>query len=353
MAGRLVGPAHHRRAVRAVTGPRRALHDAGGCGRRRRHVDRHRVRCRAATVVLGGQEELRCPRRVGRLGRRRQDPAGGVEVPALQAGVVEERALQVVAARSRAEEPVAHQVAGADLELERLADPDGLGRVGDQQRRQLVLRGDLAHGGVHALCVRLLEAGVRRQLAGRAVPAEHVQAVVVAVPASGRYGAGGRGGGRGRGVGGDRCARLGGSCGLGRGRVDRSPRRPGPGSFRVTGRSAAAPAPVAVTAPLALAPPLPCGRRPGARRGLGVGSRRLGVDVAVWATGTTSCSCGSMFMPSCVAGVGRQVELGGTAVVTRGRRDHHGDRGRRDGDEAANAPGTGRGVELHRCLDRG
>ena len=144
----------------------------------------------------------------------------------------------------------------------------------------------------------------------------------------------------------------------GRGRVARSPRRPGPGSSSASPGRVAAPAPVVVAAaPLARDAAAAAWSSPRRRR-LGVGLRGRGrrhgladghdvvlLRVHVHAVG--------------VARVGRQVELGGTAVVTRGRRDHHRDRGRRDGDEAADAPGTGRGVELHRWprsgwgLDRG
>ena len=105
------------------------------------HVDRHGVR---------GRDRRRCPAVArknsgvllasGAVRVDGEDPARGVEVAALQAVAVEERALQVVAARGGAEEPVAHQVAGADLELEASStrtDPRG---AGDQQRRQVSSR---------------------------------------------------------------------------------------------------------------------------------------------------------------------------------------------------------------------
>ena len=53
-----------------------------------------------------------------------------------------------------------------------------------------------------------------------------------------------------------------------------------------------------------------------------------------------------------VPGVAGHVHLGGAAVVAGGRRDHHGDRGRRDGDDAADSPRAGGGV-LHRCASIG
>src|SRR4051794_26562577 len=165
----LVRPGHHRGAVRAVTGPRGALQGAGGGGGGARDVDRDRVGPGAAGVVLGGQEERRRAGRVRGLVRVRQDPAGGVEVAALQAGAVQHRALQVVATGRGTEEPVADQVAGADLELEALADADGLRRGGDQQGGQLVLRGDRTHRGRDAGRVGALEARVelQRVLTGR------------------------------------------------------------------------------------------------------------------------------------------------------------------------------------------
>src|SRR6185437_4255654 len=104
----------------------------------------------------------------------RQHAAGGVEVAADQALVRQERALQVVPALGGREEPVADQVARADLQRERLADLDILRSVDDEQRRVLVGRADLTERGADA-AVAVLEPGVRGQLAVAAVVAEDLQ----------------------------------------------------------------------------------------------------------------------------------------------------------------------------------
>src|SRR5690606_37357009 len=111
----LVGPLHHRNAVRAVTGPRGALGDTGL--RQVRHLDGDGVRLRAATAVLRGHEERGHRRGVDRLVGGGEHPARGVEVTPGQAVLGEERRLQVVAARRSGEEPVADQVAGAHPQL--------------------------------------------------------------------------------------------------------------------------------------------------------------------------------------------------------------------------------------------
>src|SRR5690606_7584168 len=84
--------------------------------------------------------------------------------------------------RGSAEEAVADQVAGAHRDRELLAGLHGLRRLGDQQRRALLLGRDLAERGVDA-ARRLLEPVVRLQVAVRAVPAEDVEPVVVLVAA--------------------------------------------------------------------------------------------------------------------------------------------------------------------------
>src|SRR5690606_31101864 len=58
---------------------------------------------------------------------------------------------------------------------------------GDEQRRVVLHRADLAHLCVHTVRVLTLEAGVQRKVALGAVPAEDVQAVVVAILATGRH----------------------------------------------------------------------------------------------------------------------------------------------------------------------
>jgi hypothetical protein len=103
-----------------------------------------------------------------------------VDVPALKAGLVEERAFQVVATDSRAEEPVAHQVARADLDLEPRAHLHDKGGLTDQQRRVVGRLADLAElGGDAALA--LLETGVRLQVAAATIPRENLQPVVSAI----------------------------------------------------------------------------------------------------------------------------------------------------------------------------
>ena len=112
--GRVWLARHHRGAVRAVTGPRGALQGAAWRS------------CPGTSIVTGPSRHRRCPGWPGRTRAPpeesgassvlRQDAARGVEVTALQALVVQERALQVVAARGGTEEPVADQVAGAHLE---------------------------------------------------------------------------------------------------------------------------------------------------------------------------------------------------------------------------------------------
>ena len=183
----------------------------------------------AAAVVLGGQEERR--RRATSRGPRPVDGSIRQAVwkwPRCRPCAVEERALQVVAARGRAEEPVAHQVAGADHELEGLVDPDVPGELVISSEGSWSSGGDLTHGGAHALRVRRLEARVRRQLAGRAVPAEDVQAVVGAGPAPAGMAPAARGAGAADAV--RRGARPSGGRGRPSGPRCPSPRRPGPGS---------------------------------------------------------------------------------------------------------------------------
>ena len=170
--GRLVGALHHRDAVRAVTGPGRALR--GALGRHAGDLDGHGVRLGAALLVLGRHEERRHRGRVVGLAGAGQHPAGGVEVAADQP-VLQHRALHVVTALAGREEPVPDQVAGADLQLERLAGLDRPGRLGDQQGRVVLLRADLAELGGDAL-VAELEAVVALELAvlagvGRGSPA--------------------------------------------------------------------------------------------------------------------------------------------------------------------------------------
>ena len=260
--------------------------------------------------------------------------------------VVEERALQVVAARRGAEEPVAHQVAGADLELERLVRPR---RVSGAS--VISSDGSLSSAATSPICgadaLRVRRPGSRRapaSLLRRAVPAEHVAGRCSPSAASGRGGAGApRRRGRGRRVGRRRgrparCGAVG--------------RRPAPGC-----RRRRRPAAATVRAPAS--PRLRRSSRGRAAVAAAVAVRRrppaLAVAAPGCATGTTWCCSGAPGWAVVVhvhavhvPRVTGHVHLGGTAVVARGRRDHHGDRGRRDGEEAADAPGAGRGVELHR-----
>ena len=350
IAGVWLARLHHRRAVRAVTGPRRALQDARGLGRRGGHVDRHDVRRSRRRRCPGWPRRTPAPApsRGPRSGRR-QDPARGVEVPALQAGVVEERALQVVAARGRAEEPVAHQVAGADLELERLRRPrpnrgasvissDGSSFSAATSPIAVLTHalGDSWKPVVRrAVCCRCSRGRAPRGRCScrpcRRAVAPGAAAAGAVAPRSRRRAAGAAFG--------RRCGLAGAGlpCRPGRGRDRRRRRRPSRraragrrhGAVRSSRRRARA----AVAS----------ARRRSRRRPPRLRWRRHGLadrhDVVLLRVHVHAVG---------VARVGRQVELRGTAVVARGRRDHHRDRGRRDGDEAADAPGTGRGVELHR-----
>src|SRR5205814_7307893 len=93
----------------------------------------------------------------------------------------------VVPALSGGEEPVANQVAGADLDRERRADLDEPRCLHDEQRWVVGGGADLAEGGAHA-AVAVLKPGVRGELALGAVVAEDLQRRGARGAGAGRWG---------------------------------------------------------------------------------------------------------------------------------------------------------------------